>query len=136
MSSKKNVLSAYAKLVRLCKLLPEKEKAQAFNRMRDSFRKNASEVDPEKIATALKAANSSIGYVKMMTPKHLQKSDSTDKPEGGITRIIIGDKANNGRSPMSNWSGSNMDPDSVRRHERSLKRAGFDNNRHAKGPAF
>jgi hypothetical protein len=158
--------------------------AQAFVRVREGFRQNAQEVDQEKIATALKAANSSIGYVKMMTPKHLQKKAS-DGPSDGVTRIVIGDKANNGRNPTSNWTGtsqyeygvlhdalvttlrfsvlvlflqlwtlcavcltlhdkldvliilgSNMDPDSVRRHKRSLQRAGFTSNRHAKGPAF
>mmetsp|Transcript_20150 Transcript_20150/g.33956 ORF Transcript_20150/g.33956 Transcript_20150/m.33956 type:complete len:137 (-) Transcript_20150:161-571(-) len=134
-ASKKNVLTAYAKLVRLCKLLPEKEKAQAFVRVREGFRKNADEVNPEKITAALKSANSSIGYVKMMTPKHLQKN-SASGPSDGVTRIVIGDKAKSGRNPTSNWTGSNMDPDSVKRHQRSLQRAGFTSNRHAKGPAF
>lgn len=131
-ASKKNVLTAYAKLVRLCKLLPEKEKgttihhcfhktifqkliphgiymliiikAQAFVRVREGFRKNADEVNPEKITAALKSANSSIGYVKMMTPKHLQKN-SASGPSDGVTRIVIGDKAKSGRNPTSNWTG-------------------------------
>jgi hypothetical protein len=76
--------------------------------MREGFRKNAGEIDPVKIAAALQSANSSIGYVKMMTPKHLQKS-SGGSSEDGVTRIIIGDQASTrGRSPMSNWTGANM----------------------------
>lgn len=76
--------------------------------MREGFRKNSSEIDPDKIAAALKAANSSIGYVKMMTPKHLHKDYSDSTPSDGVTRIIIGEKANAGRAPTSNWTGSNM----------------------------
>jgi hypothetical protein len=78
--------------------------AQAFVRLREGFRKNANEIDPEKIAAALKAANSSIGYVKMMTPKHMQRGTGTESKDG-ITRIVIGDNANKGRNPMSNWTG-------------------------------
>ena len=37
------------------------------------------------------------------------------------------------KAKWSNWDGSNMDPDSVARHNRSLRRAGFRDNAHAKG---
>ena len=38
--------------------------------------------------------------------------------------------------PHTNWNGSNLDPDSVRRHYQGLKRAGFRDNTHAKGGMF
>lgn len=38
-----------------------------------------------------------------------------------------------GGTAMSNWTSSNLDPDMVRRHSQSLKRAGFTSNAHAKG---
>jgi hypothetical protein len=46
--------------------------------------------------------------------------------EGGTLRDA------NGRV-VSNWSGKNMDPDSIKRHKQQLNRAGFVNNGHAKG---
>jgi hypothetical protein len=82
-----------------------------------------------RITKALQEAQSSISYVKMIVPKSLQeKSD-------GVTKIILpgGDDETKGKKPMTNWHGRNLDPDSVARHNRSLKRAGFLSNRHAKG---
>jgi hypothetical protein len=82
-----------------------------------------------RISKALQEAYSSISYVKMITPKSMQeKSD-------GVTRIVLpGGEDNKGaKKPMTNWHGRNLDPDSVARHNRSLKRAGFLNNQHAKG---
>ena len=35
---------------------------------------------------------------------------------------------------ISNWDGSNLDPDSVSRHNHHLDRLGYQNNAHAKGP--
>lgn len=65
----------------------------------------------------------------MVTPKSLQ--DKTDS----ITKITLQgvDDTSLTQRPVTNWHGRNMDPDSVARHYRSLKRAGFKNNRHAKG---
>ena len=65
----------------------------------------------------------------MITPK------SVDEKVDGITKITVpglGDNSSTFR-PITNWHGKNMDPDSVARHNRSLKRAGFKNNRQAKG---
>ena len=61
--------------------------------------------------------------------------------ESGKTKIVYidgkpieggkGDTIENAK--YSNWHGSNIDPDSLARHNRGLKRAGFVNNAHAKG---
>jgi hypothetical protein len=34
---------------------------------------------------------------------------------------------------VSNWNGSNLDPESMSTHQKQLKRMGFRNNSHAKG---
>ncbi len=38
------------------------------------------------------------------------------------------------RKPLSNWSGNNLDPDSVSMHKETLKRAGFRNHDQVLGP--
>jgi len=38
-----------------------------------------------------------------------------------------------GRKAVSNWDGKNLDPEAVQRHRQQLRRAGFENNAHAKG---
>lgn len=70
----------------------------------------------------------------MITPKHIYKSVVTGA-ESESVKIIYSDgkSENKGKPIVTNWHGSNLDPDSVSRHNRSLKRAGFQNNRHAKG---
>jgi len=37
------------------------------------------------------------------------------------------------KARTTNWDGNNMDPCSMKRHFGGLKRAGFQNNSHAKG---
>lgn len=65
----------------------------------------------------------------MVTPKSIR-----DKHDG-ITRITLQntDDSSLSKRPITNWHGKNLDPDAVSRHTHTLKRAGFKNNRHAKG---
>ena len=61
----------------------------------------------------------------------------------GVVRLVLDDDpshVNNSETPkamtfrpVSNWTGSNMDPDSVKRHWHTLKRAGFKNHQHVQG---
>ena len=60
---------------------------------------------------------------------------------GGGDGDEAGDEASKRRrapakARWSNWSGNNLDPDSVTRHRNSLTRAGFRDNNHAKGGLF
>ena len=83
-----------------------------------------------RIYELVKKANSSLGYLKIITPR-------TQKSQTGITKIVLNENSNDTKSsyfkPTSNWSGTNLDPCSVKRHQNSLKRAGFKNNADAKG---
>ncbi len=57
------------------------------------------------------------------------------KPQPQLAPLLT-NKGGETKARYSNWGPGNMDPDHVRRHERSLQRAGFKSNDHAKGGQF
>ena len=122
-----NVISMYRRLLKVAKKVkPDITSKQYRKQIRDTFRQQDT---PGSLEELLSKANSSLGYLKMITPR-----SRGEKTDGHVTRITIGDSSSNsGRKAVTNWHGGNMDPDSVRRHNASLKRAGFQNNYHAKG---
>ena len=130
-SQRANVLNAYRKLLSLVRLMPEKKRMESMTRIREEFRSNKGETSSDAIADLLMKANSSLGFLNIVTPKRVTK-------QGGKTTIIFGKNADGSTSlsskkAMSNWHGGNMDPDQVSRHYNGLKRAGFRDNNHAKG---
>lgn len=101
----------------------------------------------------MEKASSTLGYLKMVTPKRrigsAADASSGDSEEGGTGtggRTYLVYKDGEGRvseeamrrekAAYSNWDGSNMDPDAVRRHQHQLSRMGFRDNTHAKGGIF
>lgn len=142
-ASKSNVLSTYRTLTRLVKLLPSNQKPEKqLQELRQTFRKNAALTDEMEIKTCIQQAGEKIAYLRIMTPK---KSSNTAAEEGNTKRWIYtkdgpvqvegsgAGTARDGGRVLSNWTGSNMDPCSVKRHNTQLKRMGFQNNLHAKG---
>jgi hypothetical protein len=127
---RENVLNAYRKLLTLAKLMPNKDKRfEAVLRIRKEFRANSGETSRDEIEEMLKKANSSLGFLKIMTPKR-----SFGEKQSGTTTMVFGkNKDGTTKKAMSNWHGGNLDPDSVKRHYDGLKRAGFRDNAHAKG---
>jgi hypothetical protein len=123
-------ISAYRNLVKLANLMPSKKRSQTLKEIRYSFRANASETDPARIREMLEKAQSSLGFLKIVTPK---RPGDSGQPQSGRSRIVYGTDKNTGSKVVTNWHGGNMDPDSVARHNNGLKRAGFQNNAHAKG---
>jgi hypothetical protein len=94
-------------------------------------RKHADAADPATIEKLLGKANSTLGYLKIVTPRGARQG-----PQQGVTRITFGPTGAEAARPgkaVSNWSGSNVDPDALKRHQRSLSRAGFKGHRDAKG---
>lgn len=69
---------------------------------------------------------SNQGYLKIITPK------AHNETRSGKTTIVYGEVRMESK-PMSNWTGKNLDPDSVKKHYNNLNRAGFRGNRDAKG---
>jgi hypothetical protein len=128
MSSKANVLRAYKNLLKMARKLPDSKRRDAtYNDIKSEFRRNHDEVDPLRIEEMLLKAQSSLGYLKIVTPKIRTAG------QAGITKIVYGSSDGKVSKAVSNWTGNNLDPDQVKRHYRSLNRAGFKNNADAKG---
>jgi hypothetical protein len=47
--------------------------------------------------------------------------------------MTFGSEVQKQSKAYSNWNGKNMDPDSLKKHNQLLNRAGFRDNNHAKG---
>ena len=122
-----NVLGVYKNMLKLAATLPEPRKSSSLLEIRKQFRAHK-EISAAEIQQLLEKANSSLGYLKIICPR----SKVTTGNQTGVTRIVFG-STDKGRKAVSNWTGSNMDPDSVKRHYQGLKRAGFTDNRSAKG---
>jgi hypothetical protein len=124
-----NVLRMYRRLLKLSSRATPDQAVKFRIQIRTKFRESSGIQDPVAIEEMLKSANSTLGYLRMITPR-----EKTNDVEERISRMVVGeDKKLSSRKAVTNWSGSNMDPDSVRRHYAGLKRAGFKNNAHAKG---
>lgn len=121
-----NTLSLYRKLLKMAKALPLDKKDTSLERIRKEFRTNASESSSLRIGELLKHAESTLGYLKIISPKRQTN-------QSGHSRIVFGSQNNNEGKAVSNWTGKNMDPDAVKRHFNGLKRVGFRNNHDAKG---
>jgi hypothetical protein len=122
-------VATYRELLKCARnLTAAQQKVETIQRIRTEFRDNRNESDKDKINELLNKAESSLGYLKIITPKRIGNKQS------GFTKLVFGEKAaeQQGKA-VSNWTGSNMDPDSVKRHYQGLKRAGFRDNSHAKG---
>lgn len=126
MSTIKNVLHVYKNLLRMCKALPtlQNKRSDTIKTIKNEFRLNKNETNIEKINELLVKANSSLGYLKIITPKNRSFLKQREH-----INIKFGDIDNSpARKAVSNWHGSNMDPDQVKRHYNGLKRAGFKDN--------
>ena len=125
------VLSMYRNLLKLAyKLKPIDKRKNAILQIQNDFRTNINEEDKDKVRIMLEKANSSLGYLKIVTPRNISTYEQKDS-----IKLIFGDinQQKQSKAAVSNWTGSNLDPDSVRRHHQSLKRAGFKNNHDVKG---
>lgn len=131
-ASSTTVRTSYRTLARLIQRQPDPN--QGWKELRTSFRRDMKE--DETVGDRLKQAGERIAYLRIVTPKGRRSTESSSgqwrykdgKPIKGQQ-----EKSQDGYQVHSNWSGSNMDPCSVKRHTSSLKRAGFVNNLHAKG---
>jgi hypothetical protein len=121
-----NSLILYRKLLKLANNLPSDKRTSSIQRIKEEFRKNASQTDSKTIEDLLKYAQSSLGYLKIVTPKRQMN-------QNGQSKVVFGVQAKFDGKAVSNWTGNNMDPDAVKRHYNSLKRAGFKTNQDAKG---
>lgn len=92
-----------------------------------------------RVAELLRVASSKLGYLKIVTPHRAGSSSASTTSSSGsgggryISRdgkLIRIDQAEDVGAHMekakySNWTGGNLDPDDVARHQRNLRRFQF-----------
>lgn len=105
----------------------------SLNELRSSFRKPLG--DDETAESRLKAAESRLSFLKMSSVKMRPRGDSGRWIYKEGERLVDenGTLRDSRGRVVSNWDGNNLDPESVTRHRKQLKRMGFANNAHAKG---
>jgi hypothetical protein len=127
MALRADVTKIYRSMIRIATKLDEKKRADALKNIRKEFKRNKN-VKQQEVPELLTKAESSLAYLRMITPSEKTKNQT------GHTSIRFGKGGpDGGKRAVSNWHGSNMDPDAIRTHQGQLKRAGFRDNAHAKG---
>ena len=131
------VKSTYRTFIRLIEQMPKTKSSQhdkSLAELRAGFRRPLG--DSETLEDRLKKANDRLSFLRITTPKPRTDKRSGVYVQGKDGKLVEAGELNkrdgNGRV-VSNWDGKNMDPCQVKRHNVSLKRAGFVNNLHAKG---
>ena len=125
-------LHSYRAFLRVVAAMPKQQRGAAIQQARSELAFFRDVSDPAEAARLVDAFDGRIAYLRMTTPRR-------PASQKGRTSIVFrdGEKVDAARerdkAKWSNWDGSNMDPDSVARHNRSLRRAGFRDNAHAKG---
>jgi hypothetical protein len=76
-----NVLTTYKRMLIQAKLLPADKMPHAIKQIREGFRENKFESDQENIENLLRKASSSLGFIKIMTPK---RGKGTLDPQSGF----------------------------------------------------
>ena len=125
-------LHSYRAFLRVVAAMPKQQRGAAVQQARSELAFFRDVSDPAEAARLVDAFDGRIAYLRMTTPRR-------PASQKGRTSIVYrnGEKVDAARerdkAKWSNWDGANMDPDSVARHNRSLRRAGFRDNAHAKG---
>lgn len=123
------VLKVYRELFHVAKQLKSTELLE----LRTKFRRSIA--DGESAESRLKQAQDRLSFLRISSVKVKPRGESGrwvyrngERLEnvGGTLRDATG-------HVISPFDGKNLDPESVTRHRKSLKRAGFVNNLHAKG---
>mmetsp|Transcript_5639 Transcript_5639/g.7003 ORF Transcript_5639/g.7003 Transcript_5639/m.7003 type:complete len:146 (-) Transcript_5639:227-664(-) len=134
----------YRHLLHLSNKLPNSStRLDAVQLVKNRFREHRNETCETQLKTLFEEGNSRLGYLKMLTPRSAQRGNFGDGSSKTYyfkgEKIDISGKNKDSKigtqekARWSNWTGSNLDPDSVARHQHTLGRAGFKNNSHAKG---
>lgn len=136
--SLQRILHTYRTMMGMISELPESQAKSFRKEIRTKFRAPLDGNDDDKaLDDRLREAGEKIAFLRIITPKHAHKNEEGssgrwvyrdgEAVEGGDTTALGGSRVING------FQGHNMDPCMVKRHNAGLKRAGFQNNLHAKG---
>ena len=131
--------SLYRSLIHVSRRLPQShERAATAEQVRAGFRYNvrdhppSTDLEREKLLTF---ARGRLGFLRMQAPKSRNAPQTSERivytPDG--KKLDAQGRPRKSGKVISNWTGSNLDPDSVARHNWGLKRMGFRDNAHAKG---
>ncbi|KAF4323001.1 hypothetical protein BBO99_00003373 [Phytophthora kernoviae] len=72
----------YKKLLRMAQALPEPKRHQSLSQIRREFRNHGDLSDPKEVSKLLQLAQSSLSYLKIVTPRDETESNS------GVQRYI------------------------------------------------
>jgi hypothetical protein len=110
-----------------------KPTASVVDELRSKFRAPLETND--SLDDRLKKAESRLSFLRMSTPKRRSRGESGKwiYKDGERLEAVDGTLRDGAGRVVSNWSGNNLDPQSVSTHRKQLKRVGFQNNLHAKG---
>jgi hypothetical protein len=132
-SSANRVLHTYRVMMRMIQQLPESKAGTFRTELRTKFRVPLSPAD--ELDERLREAGEKIAFLRIITPKAKNDGSSAGRwvyrngervEDGDTTRV-------DGKGVINNFTGHNLDPCMVKRHNAGLRRAGFVNNLHAKG---
>lgn len=144
------VRTVYRELVHIAKQQQSQNKPTnkegLLQEIRAKFRRPVTSESGETAETRLKQAQDRLSFLRISSVKVAPRggSSSSSETSSGTSRWVYRDgqklehvagtlrDAVTGRV-ISPYDGKNLDPESVTRHRKSLKRAGFVNNSHAKG---
>mmetsp|Transcript_2673 Transcript_2673/g.8025 ORF Transcript_2673/g.8025 Transcript_2673/m.8025 type:complete len:134 (+) Transcript_2673:146-547(+) len=128
-------LASYRAFLRVAAGMDTAARSAAIAQARSELSFFRDVVDQGEIARLVDAFDGKIAFLRMSTPKRR----STQRQRGATRTVYKSDgttahvATSRDKAAYQNWDGANMDPDSVARHNHSLRRMGFRDNAHAKG---
>lgn len=102
----KNVIHIYRGMLKCAMRMPKAQREKNLSLIKEGFREGKNVTDGSKAEELLKKAQSSLGYLKIVTPRRKSEGQS------GHTRMVFGEESNSsskstsGRKPHTNWTGS------------------------------
>jgi len=126
-------LPLYRNIHRLIRRLPKPHsQPNLLSQLRTSYEANRTATTPEQIDGLITKGEQNLSFLRMNVGgrRPSSKNNATgsyvySKDDKTVTKGRAGHTAG---AKYSNWGPGNMDPDSVKTHNRQLKRAGFTNN--------
>ena len=125
------LLTAYRETLRRARSLGGDRGLGVMLDERSAFRKLSQLDDAAELAAAVAAAESRLSYLRVMTPRFAGGSGGRSAVgkfifhEGAVRARAPADRAAPGFKPTSAFSGSNLDPEAVRRYEALVERQHF-----------
>ncbi|GKY96163.1 hypothetical protein MPSEU_000576300 [Mayamaea pseudoterrestris] len=114
-----------------------KNNTSSLTELRTKFRTPVTTDDT--LEDRLKQAESRLAFLRMTSGRRRKVNSSSNNTgkwiykDGERLENVNGTLRDGQGRVVSNWSGSNLDPESMTTHRKQLNRMGFKNNAHAKG---